>query len=104
MPLTPEKVAFLAAYAFESTSLKAGPAVGDPDPEFHFEQVKEKWGRLRVHTTPTENPQLLTPIESARRDSEAVCEACGAPGTLGSCPTGRLRTPCGRCRSGGAPP
>lgn len=49
-------------------------------------QIKEKFGCLRVHlSAPREgtiDPELLAVIEQYSRESETICETCGAIGRL----------------------
>lgn len=55
------------------------------------QQIKEKFGRLRLYYTPAETGSvqddaawaaLDTDVEQAMRDSGKVCEMCGTPGVL----------------------
>jgi hypothetical protein len=68
-----------------------------PDEAFAFEQVKEKFGVLKVYTTPTTNKCILDLIAAAREESRTTCELCGAAGAL-ACGNGRWRTLCPECR------
>jgi hypothetical protein len=47
--------------------------------DFHFEQIKEKWGTLRVYTS-NSCPEIDKVIEEAEHISAVTCEICGAPG------------------------
>lgn len=49
--------------------------------QIEFEQVKEKFGRLRVYCNRYE-PTVESYIAFAERLSGVTCEDCGAPGTL----------------------
>lgn len=62
-------------------------------------QVKEKFGALRWHMTPSrqEVAAIDQAIDEAERQSAVTCEGCGAPGTL-KCSEGRHATLCGACR------
>jgi len=59
-------------------------------------QVKEKFGVLRVYLLHS-TQAMRERIEQATQASAAVCEICGAPGTLLS--PGWCRTRCDSCRA-----
>ena len=60
------------------------------DPSLHVDQLKEKWGRLTVYLTPSEDAtapagmpgeELDRVIDEAEEESERTCMICGEPGT-----------------------
>lgn len=69
-----------------------------PDPAFAFEQVKQKFGVLRVYTTPTANARLTGLITDAVGESRTTCEPCGATGATLVTHAGTMRTLCEACR------
>jgi hypothetical protein len=69
-----------------------------PDPAFEFEQVKQKFGVLRVYTTPTANARLTELIADAVGESRTTCEPCGASGAALVTLAGVMRTLCEACR------
>jgi broad specificity phosphatase PhoE len=69
-----------------------------PDPAFAFEQVKQKFGMLRVYTTPTANARLTELIAEAVGESRTTCEPCGASGATLVTHAGVMRTRCEVCR------
>ncbi len=53
----------------------------NPPKEFKFEQIKEKFGQLRIYTwEDTEEIEQL--IIKAEEDSAHICEVCGNPGKI----------------------
>ncbi|MEX2211226.1 MAG: hypothetical protein WD689_05625 [Gaiellaceae bacterium] len=79
------------------------------DPDYRLDQVKEKFGVLRVYPADEEyaaRRRVLDAIEAAIadavRESAATCERCGQPGRLRSEPEWRglrhrVLTLCDRC-------
>ncbi|UBV20419.1 hypothetical protein H8Z59_24625 [Mycolicibacterium fortuitum] len=63
-------------------TLAADLAVIDPD--LSVNQVKEKFGGLRVYVsaTPAHHDAVYARIEQAEQDAERTCERCGQPGQL----------------------
>jgi len=53
--------------------------VGEKDPEFKIDQIKEKFGGLRIYTT-KDTVVSEAIISFAEAHSFKVCESCGAPG------------------------
>jgi len=60
------------------------------DPSLHIDQLKEKWGRLTVYFTSSEDAtapagmpgeELDRAIDEAEEESERTCMICGEPGT-----------------------
>ena len=60
------------------------------DPNLHIDQLKEKWGRLTVYFTSSEDAtapagmpgeELDRAIDEAEEESERTCMICGEPGT-----------------------
>jgi uncharacterized protein with HEPN domain len=60
------------------------------DPSLHIDQLKEKWGRLTVYFTSSEDAtapagmpgeDLDRAIDEAEEESERTCLVCGEPGT-----------------------
>lgn len=65
----------------------------EPEQEAYFAmQVKEKWGQLRFYLS-TETDEMFQAIEAALRESEQICELCGASGTV-LCDGGWFMTRC----------
>jgi hypothetical protein len=62
-------------------------------PDYEAEQVKEKFGILRVYVTPSEADGIVVRYENR---SGHICEECGRPGRLRK--GGWLRTLCDECR------
>ena len=50
-------------------------------PETVIDQVKEKFGQLRVYHAPY-RPDFAALIDAAEARSASICEECGAPGTF----------------------
>jgi hypothetical protein len=61
--------------------------LSNPDHEFfyegfpHVEQIKEKYGLLRVSMS-YDTPEIKELIEDAERLSSITCEVCGCPGKI----------------------
>lgn len=53
----------------------------DPDNEFSIQQIKQKFGILRVYVSGADDA-IHRWIFEAERKSAAVCEMCGSPGSL----------------------
>lgn len=70
----------------------------NPDPGFCLEQVKQKFGRLRVYTTATTNPRIAELIATAGEESGTTCEHCGATGATLLTGAGNIQTLCQSCR------
>jgi len=64
----------------------------DDDNKLHFDQIKEKFGTLRVYTNlyTDSTSQVIDTIEGL---SAHICEECGRPGNLSS-HYGWIRTRC----------
>jgi RNA polymerase-binding transcription factor DksA len=63
-----------------------------------LEQVKEKFGGLRVYISMT-NPEIYHLINQAEKRSYEICEDCGTEENVKCGSTGRLvATLCGKCR------
>jgi len=64
-------------------------------PGYRAEQVKEKFGTLRVYVSPWSDA-VYEAIRRSEEESSRTCEQCGAPGEIR---TSRfwLKTLCGRC-------
>lgn len=71
----------------------------NPDPGFCLEQVKQKFGVLRVYTTPTTNPRVADLIAAAIDESRTTCEPCGASGATVITHKGRMQALCPACRA-----
>lgn len=66
-------------------------------PNFHWVQIKEKYGGLRAYYVPRDAPQkklIDALIKTAESESESTCEECGQPGTTVSVRKGWMRTLC----------
>ncbi len=60
-------------------------------------QVKEKFGRLRVYYTPTDNEYILGLVNMATDMSIHICEICGASGVEVGMTKEWMRTLCRKC-------
>ncbi len=65
-------------------------------PEFQFDQVKEKFARMRVHASGG-NEETKRLIRHAREESLRVCEECGATEVVTTEWVDWLRTLCRLC-------
>jgi hypothetical protein len=66
-------------------------------PNFHWVQIKEKYGGLRAYYVPKDVRQknlIDALIKTAESESESTCEECGQPGTTVSVRQGWVRTLC----------
>lgn len=61
--------------------------------DVYFEQIKEKFGTLRIYSTGDWNPTINGIIIMAEAMSTRICETCGKPGTSRSF-RGWLETTC----------
>lgn len=75
----------------------------DPDPDypdygFQIDQIKEKFGTLRVYVSGADD-QIFQWIDKAVQESTHTCETCGAGDALKYCHTGGywLYTRCPQC-------
>lgn len=68
-----------------------------PEPEFHFEQVNEKMGTLRVYHSGTQNPHIQQLLDRARAESKTTCELCGVTPASIKDYSGRLQCLCAAC-------
>lgn len=75
-----------------------GELAETPDADFCFEQVKQKFGVLRVHTSPAGNPRVADLIAAASDESRTTCEHCGATAAARVTDTGYWQTLCPACR------
>lgn len=71
------------------------PHVKD-DPGFHFIQVKEKFGTIRVYVSHYTD-QIQASLTKADKRSSYTCEVCGKPGKLRD--SSWLRTYCDDCHT-----
>jgi len=71
----------------------------DPSVDFRFEQIKEKFGLLRIYGAGG-NQAIYDLISGAEGDSSKVCERCGSTDEVEQLPTqtGWLKTHCKSCR------
>lgn len=67
-----------------------------PDTGVVCQQVKEKFGGLRVYLS-AGNEEIFGLIDAATAESHRTCETCGKPGTRIN-KTGWVRTLCKTCR------
>jgi len=51
----------------------------DPSTDFHFLQIKEKFGRLTLYHSGG-NKEMCCLIDEAEKKSESICEECGVGG------------------------
>ena len=66
-------------------------------PEFRFDQVKEKFGKMRIYAShSTEETARL--IQHAQEASLSCCELCGVTEEVTTEGRGRIRTLCRSCR------
>lgn len=66
------------------------------DPTLTVDQVKEKFGMLRIYVGDCEDYDKINPlIEEAERECAKTCEFCGDPGRLRE--QGWLKTLCDPC-------
>lgn len=72
----------------------------NPDPDFCLEQVKQKFGVLRVYTAATANLRIAERIAAAVEESRTTCEVCGATGATLVTRKGTMQTRCPTCRPG----
>lgn len=68
-------------------------------PEYHIEQIKEKFGGLRYYVRLPEDKAIFMPvvqglIEVAENKSFDTCEVCGEPGEPVSRKSGWVKTVC----------
>ena len=59
-----------------------------------FEQIKEKWGLLRIYVN-FYTDEVDEILHAAEKESGTVCESCGEPGTFRN--SGWYRTFCDTC-------
>ena len=70
----------------------------NPDSDFCLEQVKQKFGVLRVYATASTNPRVADLIAHAAEVSRTTCEVCGATGATLVTRKGNMQTLCPTCR------
>lgn len=68
-----------------------------PEPEFRFEQLKEKFGDLRVYHSGTGNARIQQLLDRARAESRTTCELCGVIAARIKNSSGRLQCLCSTC-------
>jgi len=70
-------------------------AVAEADRDARVGQVKEKWGSLRIYFDKRGSDSALWRlVTEMQKESEATCEACGAPGSLVQLPSSWMKTLC----------
>lgn len=69
-----------------------------PNPDFCLEQVKQKFGVLRVYVAASTNPRVAELIAAAAEESRTTCEICGANGATLVTRKGNMQTLCPACR------
>lgn len=87
------------------TCLKIEEALKD-DPNkdnFHFNQVKEKFGTLRIYWS-CGNKTVSNIIDDAEDQSGTICEVCGSTDEVETEGPGWLTTHCKDCKASGAKP
>lgn len=59
-------------------------AMREIDPDVKFDQIKEKFGELRIYYTSSSplEPLLAALTDAAGKISVTICERCGQPGEL----------------------
>jgi hypothetical protein len=65
-------------------------------PELKINQIKEKFGGLRVYVN-SQDPEVRDLVEQAKQRCAVVCENCGAPGDMRKNATGWWLTLCDPC-------
>lgn len=75
------------------TCSRIEPLVGE---SFHFEQIKEKYGGLRMYYSGAITDEGEKIIEEAEEKSQTICEECGKPGENREI-NGWWATECGKC-------
>lgn len=70
----------------------------NPDPGFCLEQVKQKFGVLRVYATATTNARIAELIATVTEESRMTCETCGATRATQVTHKGKMQTLCPACR------
>ncbi len=68
----------------------------EADPDLIYQQVKEKYGEVRVYATSTV-PEARTLIRRAEAKSRRTCESCGDAGMMHQSNRGWYRTLCPLC-------
>lgn len=71
------------------------PELGDQP--FRIDQVKEKFGGLRIYLA-YETEAMTAVIDKAEELSLTICEQCGRPGTAEPNKRGWVKTLCPACR------
>lgn len=67
--------------------------------QVEFEQIKEKFGELRLYTNHTNDEYVTGVLQMAELLSGVTCESCGSPGTVQTLPNGHWMTCyCNVCR------
>lgn len=67
------------------------------DHNYSVDQIKEKFGELRVYLTST-NPQVFLLVTEATARSQKICEDCGAAGHIQALEGKRwFRCVCNKC-------
>lgn len=70
-----------------------------PEPDFKFTQVKQKFGRLIVYHTNSQNDAIYQLIDNAMEESASICEQCGSTDLVSMLSQGYITPLCKRCRS-----
>jgi hypothetical protein len=78
------------------TVLKTNPNMQEIN-DFHFMEVKEKFGELRVYASGIRDSRISELISEAELASGTICEHCGRPGKINS--GGWLSCMCNVCRA-----
>jgi hypothetical protein len=72
-----------------------------PDSPIKIEQIKEKWGHLRIYVS-NEPDEIYDMILKAEQESQFTCEECGfqhkTKVTTRATRSGWIRTLCNKCR------
>jgi hypothetical protein len=66
------------------------------NPEFTFDQIKEKFGLIRIYYSGYHADEISTLIDWAEKVSAKTCEQCGKPGKATS--KGWIKVRCLECR------
>jgi hypothetical protein len=78
----------------------------DPEKTFQFEQIKEKWGLLRVYYTTgagCDSKAIGDAIDEAEVLSGKYCEACGSQENVTTAGPGWIVSRCQECRENKTP-
>lgn len=70
----------------------------NPEPDFKFEQVKQKFGYLTVYHSGTVNDSIYRLVDYAAEESVHICEQCGSEESVRMSSLGWIAPLCKTCR------